>query len=130
MNLDLSDDPAFAEAVKAGVREAMTSPVFLQALLSEAMTQLVWLTRQQVCAMCGDRSPRTVERWARKNRVEVSTSFGEREPLYSLRSVQAALKSRSIRERKPAAPPVTAKPTTSHRVTTPAPLRTVGRLQN
>ena len=100
MKLDLSDDPAFAEAVKAGVREAMTSPVFLQALLSEAMTQLVWLTRQQVCAMCGGRSERTVERWAKKRRIEVSTSFGDREPLYSLRGVQAALKTGAVREKQ------------------------------
>ena len=132
MKVDLTGDTDFAAAVCLGVREAMQSPEFLAALFSEAMVRCVWLTCQQVAQMCGDRSPETIRRWAKSHRIEVSTAFGEREPLYSLRSVQAALEARAIRERKPpAAKPVkpAARPN-GHRATAPEPLRTVGRLQN
>ena len=128
MKVDLTGDTDFADAVRLGVREAMTSPVFVQAMLSEAMTRFVWLTCQQVAQMCGDRSPETIRRWAKRNRIEVSTAFGAREPLYSLRSVQAALEARAIRERRPPPAPVTPTPPRAPRAGAPVPLRTVGRL--
>ena len=110
--MDFTTSPHFAVAVKEGIREALLDPAFRSALfehVAQAAAEYVWLTRKEVAAMTGGRSEKTIARWAKKNLLEVNDKLSLKEHLYSLSSVQNALKSGAIREKKtPRAKPLNA----------------------
>ena len=101
--MDFTTSPHFAAAVKEGIREALLDPAFRADLfehVAQTAAEYVWLTRKEVASMTGGRSEKTIARWVKKNLLEVNDKLSPKEHLYSLHSVQDALKNGAIREKK------------------------------
>lgn len=127
MPLTLSMDEQLAAAVVEGVRQTLRDPAFVRLVVEQLAGEVCYLTAGQLSKLLG-RSPRTVARWLKANKISVTGALGPKDPRVKFSAVQAALDAGTVRAAKPKAKPPGARKGKSPvqiALPTPTPVRAV-----